>query len=89
MSWVLVCYRRPAKHGDMTRVAAKAYGLLRYNTISKQSSGELLRETYELLRYNTILRLSSDEFTKTFLRVSAITVRLPRVVYKSLRVGKT
>ena len=44
--------------------------MLRYNTILKPSSDELLREVYELLRYDTILKPSSDEFTTIFLRVS-------------------
>ena len=77
MSWLL------AKHGDIAqvptscvRVATSCYELLRYNTISKPSSDELLREAYELLRYDTTLKPSSDELTTIFLRVSAITVRL-------------
>ena len=37
---------------------------------------ESLRVAYKLLRYNTILKPSSDEFTTTFLRVFAITIRL-------------
>ena len=83
MSWHLVRSRCLAKHGDIARVptscvrvATSCYELLRYNTILKPSSGELLREAYELLRYGTILEPSSDEFTTIFLRVSAISVRL-------------
>ena len=73
MSWLLVRSRRLAKHGDIARVV---YELLRYNTILKPSSDELLREAYELLRHDMILKPSSDKFTTIFLRVSAIIVRL-------------
>ena len=76
MSWLLVRSRRLAKHGDIARVPTSCYELLRYTTILKPSSDELLREAYELLRYDTILKPSSDEFTTIFLRVAAITVRL-------------
>ena len=73
MSWLLVRSRRLAKQGDIARVPTSC---VRYNTILKPSYDELLREVYELLRYDTILKPSSYELTTTFLRVSAITVRL-------------
>ena len=41
--------------------------LLRYDTILKPSSDELLREAYDLLLYDMILKPSSDEFTTIFL----------------------
>ena len=62
MSCLLVRSRLLAKYGDIARVptscvrvATSCYELLRYNTILKPSSDELLREAYELLRYDTIL----------------------------------
>ena len=76
MSWLLVRSWCLAKRGDIARVPTSCYKLLRYNTILKPSSDELLREAYKLLRYDTILKPSSDEFTTIFLQVSAITLRL-------------
>ena len=66
---VLALYRRPAKHGNMTRVATRSVQVAQYDTILKPSSGELLREAYELLRYDTILKPSSVSLLQYFYEV--------------------